>query len=901
MQLSSYRHLKHNNVKHLLKATKSYIVFFIVTVGSISWLASCSTEKTGWAHRTYHNTTAHYNGYFNAKELVRLKVKELNNEPEDFSDMLPIFKYPTEENLQNVIGDMDKAIEKCKRVISKHSIEKRGDQYVKWIDDTYLLMGRAHFYKQELPQAKEMFNYVSKKFKEEEIRYDALLWLGKTYVEDKNYQKAERILRLAEGEANFPDRLKREMYLTYADMFIKQGNYLLAITDIQRAIDLTDKRKEQARLYFILAQVYQELGERGEASFNFAKVVALNPSYDMIFYARIQRALSFSQDYGGKSEIRKELLEMLKDDKNIEFRDQIYYALAELEMADENEEEAIDYYNLSTRTSVSNDPQKGLSFLKLGDIYFEKPEYTFAQMYYDSAVTFMDNEHERYEDILKLSRNLNDLIEQLSTIERQDSLQKVASMSEEARLALIDDLIYQRKMEEEERRQRLENEKAFNENQANNSTGGNPGLPGSGNSNGDWYFYNPTAVGFGASEFKKIWGSRKNEDNWRRSNKSQEAPTNTPADEGGDDFFVNADGDTVQATNDWQDPNYYLKDLPLTDEAMELSDSLIVEAYNNLGLIYKEKLQDEPKAIEAFEALNKRYEMHHYLLTIYYRLYRMHSDLKHYTEADYYKNKILNDYPDSDYAKIIRDPESLQKDNEEEKEAKEFYTNVYENYFKRGFYSQTITSAEKGIQLFEGTSVEPKLRFIRAMSVGQDGGESAMREELEALAFKYKGKPIGKKAEEMLAALDELEKLEEQRRLEASKPKEEAAEANSPYSFEPSSNHNYIVLIPIQKVSSNNAQIAISNFNRSNFKSKDLNVSTVLLSSDTAMITIKSFKSAAEIKSYARAFKNDKLKLVQIHAANSPHFSISFNNYAIFYQRKSLAEYLSFYENNYAL
>lgn len=870
----------------------------LFAVGTTFWISSCSTEKTGWAHRTYHNTTSRYNGYFNAKELVRLKVKELDNEPEDFSKMLPIFKYPTEENLQNVIGDMDKAIEKCRRVISKHSIEKRGEQYVKWIDDTYLLMGKAHFYKQEFPKSKEMFNYVSKKFKQEEIRFDALLWLSKTYVEDKNYRKAERILRLAEGEAQFPERLKKEMHLSYADMFLKQGNYELAIADLQRAIDLTKKRKEKARLYFILAQMYQEMGQKGEASLTFAKVVALKPDYDMIFYARIQRALSFSQDYGGKAEIRAELLKMLKDDKNVEFRDQIYYALAELEMADDNQELAIDYYKESTITSVSNDPQKGLSFLKLGDIYFEKPEYVFAQMYYDSAVTFMNTEHERYDELLKLSQNLNDLIAQLQTIEQQDSLQKVAKMSEAERLALIDDLIYQRRIEEEEKREQFENQTAFNN---QNNAGGQPGLPGSGNGAGDWYFYNPTAKGFGASEFKKIWGSRKNEDNWRRSNKSQVAPTvTTNENEGGEDFFVNAEGDTVKVTNDWQDPNYYLKDLPLTEEALAQSDSSIVKAYYNLGLIYKEKLQDDPRAIEAFEELNKRFSDHEYLLTVYYRLYRMYDDLRQYSEADYYKNKILNEYSDSDYAKIIRDPESLKNENEQEIKAKAFYTRVYQNYYRRGYYSQTIKSAEEGIQLYAGTSVEPKLRFIRAMSLGQEKGEQGMREELKALAFKYKEDPIGKKAEEMLSALDDMKDLEAKRKKEAQQEQEvEEEKENSPYAYEPSGSHNFVVLVPIEKLSSNNAQIAISNFNRANFRTLDLNVSTVLLGSDTAMITVKSFKSAADIKSYVRAFKADKIKLAQIHAANAPGFPISFNNYAVFYQRKNLSEYLKFYNQNY--
>ncbi|MAX81964.1 MAG: hypothetical protein CL843_17515 [Crocinitomicaceae bacterium] len=855
---------------------------------------SCSTEKTGWAHRTYHNTTSHYNGYFNAKELVRLKVKELNEKPEDFNVLLPVFKYPTDEDLQSVTPDMSKAIEKCTRVISKHSIEKKGEQYVKWIDDTYFLMGRAHFYKKEYPKAKEMFTYVSKKFKEEEIHYDALVWLAKTYIEEKNYSKAERILRLAEGEPAFPERLKAEMHKTYADLFIRQENYQLAISDLKAAIDLTKKKKKKARLVYILAQLYQKSGERGMASDAFAQVVELNPDYDMEFYAKIQRALSFSQDWGGKEEIRAELLKMLKDDKNIEFRDQIYYALAELEMADENEEEAIDYYRQSTKASVSNDHQKGLSFYKLGNIFFEKPEYNYAQTYYDSAVTFLRTDFEGYDDLMKLSNNLNDLIAQLETIERQDSLQKVAKMPESARMELIEDLIYQRQLEEEEKQLQMENQMAFNQNQTTTTTL----TPGSGNGS-DWYFDNPTAAGFGAAEFKKNWGTRKNEDNWRRSNKTQVTVQNDEG-QGEEDlgFFVDENGDTIQVTNDWKDPNYYLKDLPLTEDAVIRSDSLIVEAYYKLGIIYKEKLSDSPKSIESLEALNKRFDEHKYIPVIYYRLYRLHDELSHYTEAEYYKNLILNQYPQSDYAKVIRDPESLKEDNMLEIAAAGYYNRIYNNYYRRGYYSQTVTSADEGIVKYKGTTIEPKLEYIRAMSIGQDQGKAAMVQELKALAEKYKGHPIGQKAEETLATLEELEKREAQEQVEAQQQKEET-KPESPYKFEPASQHNYIVLVPSKKLSSNNAQVAISNFNRASFKTKNLQVSSVLFTSDTTMITIKSFETAADIKSYTRAFENDKIKLAQIHASGAPIFAISLNNYAVLYQRKNVKEYLDFYNEHY--
>lgn len=882
-----------------MKHRISNFLFVSLAVGSLLSAPSCSTEKTGWAHRTYHNVTSRFNGYFNAKELLRLQMKQLKEEPEDFSKMLPVFRYPTEEQLQNVTGDMDKAIEKCKRVISKHSIEKRGDQYVKWIDDTYFVMGKAHFMKHEYPLAKEMFKYVSRKFKAEEIHYDALLWLAKTYIAEDNYTRAERILRLAEGEPAFPDRLDRNLHLTYADMYIQQENYDLAISDMQRAITLTKRRKEKARLYFILAQVYQEKGDRTLASTSFAKVIALNPNYDMMFYARINRALSFSQDYGKKEEIRKQLLAMLKDDKNIEFRDQIYYALAELEAADENEEQAIDYYRLSTEASVNNDPQKGLSFLKLGDIFFARPEYNYAQTYYDSAVTFLESTHERYSDLVKLSNNLNELINNLQTIEHQDSLQRVAQMPEKERLALIDDLIYQRKIEEEEKQLAMEAEMNANNNPsgsggAGGGRGPGVGMPGSGNSKPSWYFYNPTVKGFGASEFKKTWGSRKNEDDWRRSNKAQVASAAETPEDGGKDYYIDENGDTVRVTNDWQDPGYYLKDLPLTEEALERSDSLIVEAYYRIGILYKENLQDDPKSIETFEELNKRFPDHRHLLEVYYRLYRMHSDLKHYTESDRYKKLILDNYPNSDYAKIIIDPDALKRDNKLEKEAREFYTSVYETYYKRGFYTVAAREAEKGITLYAGTEVENKLRFIRAMSIGKDQGEAAMRQELKSLAEQLKGDPIAKKAEEVLAALDSVKALEQQRQEEKEKEKEKG-----PYTYDPNSAHNYLVLLPIQKLSSNNAQIAISNFNRANYNSNDLSVSSVLWSNDTALLTIKDFKTAQQAKSYEKGFVNNKLKLAQIHASGAQSFPISFNNYATFYQRKNIQEYLRFYNKHY--
>jgi len=272
----------------------------------------------------------------------------------------------------------------------------------------------------------------------------------------------------------------------------------------------------------------------------------------------------------------------------------------------------------------------------------------------------------------------------------------------------------------------------------------------------------------------------------------------------------------------------------------------------------------------------------------------MHDDLKQYTESEYYKNILLNNHPNSDYAKLIIDPNLLKESNKLEIDAAYFYNRVYNNYFKRGYYKQTIEEVNKGLQLYSGTEVDPKLQYLRAVSLGSEVGKEAMIEELKALEFKFKGKPIGKKSAETIAALQSLEKQKEEEKERIEEEKNQPKEEPSPYTFEPETNHNFIVLLPVKKLGSNQAKIALSNFNRSGFRSDDLKVSVVMLSSDTAMISVKSFDNYKGMKAYMTAFKADKIKLAQLKAAQPEYFAISFNNYAIFYQRKNLTEYLKF-------
>jgi len=862
----------------------------------------CSTEKTGWAHRTYHNTTSFYNGYFNAKELVKTSLETFEEQyEEDYTLLLPVFKYSDEVSAQGLLSDMDLAIEKCSKVINRHSIEKRNEEHVKWIDECYFLIGKANFYKLDYGKSRQFFEYVSKKYKSQETRYDAMVWLAKTFIQQENYEKAERILRLAEGNESLPERLLPEIRKVYTDLYIRQENYALAIPELQIAIQITKKKQDRIRLTYLLGQLYAEEGERQNASSAFKQVIAMHPDYKMLFYAKIQRALAYNTDIGGREEVRKELRKMLADEKYLEFRDQIYYGLAMMDRQEGNIPNTLENLQSSVDVSTTNTQQKGKSFLAMGEIHFQQKNYQKAQAYYDSCVSFLDPNYPNYDDIVLIADNLDDLVTQIIIIEEQDSLLMVVNMSENEREKLIAGLIQAKLEEEELRKQELEAEQfaadngdAFGASSLPPSPGG-AGPPGGSNK---WYFYNPTTVGFGAGEFKRIWGTRKNADNWRRSNKTQidplelEEQNEQDTASAGSSFIVDANGDTIEVSNDWEDPSYWLKGLPFSKEEQAAANDKLIEAYHELAIIYKEQLEDIPAAIETLLTMNQRFSPHKYQADSYYRLYRMYAELSDINKAEIYKNKILQEYPDSDFAKIIIDPEYFAKSDKTDKAATNYYDKTYE-YYNKGYFYQTILNCDYALEHFSESSLIPQFKLLKALASGQENGKDQLLAELRAVEAEYKEQEVGKKAAQLIKVLTS--------EPEAIKPPEEESveEEPSPYTFGPNSKHNFVVLLPEGKgnllVHKNN----ISDYNLRNYKVEGLKSRNMILKDGLHMVAIMSFNNIESGMAYLTNFSNNKDLLKDINDNNFPRFIISYNNYAVFYKRKDIDEYMEFFNKHY--
>lgn len=862
---------------------------------------ACSTKKTGWAHRSYHNMTSRYNGYFNAKEIIKFSLINLEkSHVENFDNLLPIYIYNNETAAQSLTADMDKAIEKCTKVIKRHSIEQRNKEHTKWIDNSYFVIGQANYLKGDNVLAKQFLDFVPKKYKEEDSKNDAFIWLAKTLYKDGNYEKAERILRMMENNSDLEKKQKAEIHKVYADMHIQRKDYQQAIPEIKNALQYIKRRWEKRRLTYLLGQLYKEEGERQNASAMFAAVIKMNPDYRMMFYAKIQQAMAYDNSFGGKDAVRNQLEKMLRDEKYIEFRDQIYYALAEIEHRDGNIEKTLELLKKSTQVSINNDQQKALSFLKMGEIHFKDQNYEPAQTNYDSCVAFLSSDYHRYDEVLRIAENLNDLITQIRIINREDSLQNLAKMPEKERDKIIAGLIQER-MEKEERMKAEYESKQFQD-ENDNPFGQNTAAPGPGLGGGapstKWYFYNPSTVGLGAAEFKRVWGSRKNEDNWRRSNKNQISFEEVKNEEQGElKYIINEKGDTVFFSTDWQEPSYYLKDLPLDEEALLASNKKMIEAYNELAMVYKEQLEDMPKSIETLETLNERFSPHIHQASAYYKLYRMYTDIGPGSKADEYKQKILSEFPNSDYAKLILDPDYFLKNQSENLELKALYEQTY-GYFNRGFYSQTVQNANQAIESYDDTLYIPKFKLLKALAIGKDMGKNEMIRELQKVQIEYEGKEAGIKAAELIAAIEsiELARLEEEKQA-----KEEAERINmpSPYSFEPNTKHNVIVISYGDNPTPVFVKNKIAGFNGSSFRMDGLQVSLLSMYNDTQMVVIKSFDNRKKAESYLQAFQKDNVRLKEVNEAKFPVFLISFNNFAVFYERKNIEEYLYFYQKNY--
>ena len=871
----------------------------IALAATMLLLAGCSTKRNTFTRRAFHNLTSHYNVYWNGEYSLMEGDKQLKqNVKDDYSKVLRVYNYGTKTEAMALNSQMDRALQKTSVCVQKHSMKFNGKERVRWIDDAYLVMAKAHFYKQDYIPARRTFDFVSTEFYYNDIALVSGMWLVKTYIATKQYSKAIALIEQLQSKSAGIKKLPKEFYrnfdLTVADYYIATKDYRKAIDYLKTGMNQTNDRDLRTRCMFILGQIYTELGDGKRATEWFKKVVKKNPPYEMLFEAKMNMAKMGSA--GNAKELYKMLNKMLNETKNEEYIDRIYFAMAELAMREGDVNKAISFYGESVKAAVANRNQRAQSALKVASILFERNEYEKAQAYYDTAVIAMDkNTFEGYDSILNISRTLNDLVLNLAVIRDQDSLLRVADMDSVERIKLIDkiiaDVIEQERIEKE--RQEYEEQLAMM-----GGAVGKTAVQDDGNKGG-WYFYNAAALRNGFNDFSKKWGMRKLEDNWRISDKRNIKNGGLSDDFGGFDSDEEDESDTISDVLTNHDRGFYLTDLPFTEEQKQEAHRRIAESLYNVGFIYFNNLSDYPHSIESYEKLDTRYPGNENELPAWYALYKMYKDEGDMAKSDDYKNRILSKYPDSSYANFILDPNYYKTLSDNNTQASALYTKTYEAY-QQGQYYRVRMNAERALELYAtDTALAPRFALLDAISRGRLETVDTMAYALLKLVRTYPASSIRNYAmtvleninEEYHLGLDLSGMIDSKGTVVEEKPK-------SPYVYSPASKHLVVIVFNPKKVRTEPLKVRISDFNKKEYRFKNFEVRNLMFNDELMLVSLSEFENEQEAKDYITSMFLTDYVFGGLDKTQYWVLPVSVENYGPFFKEKKVDEYKAFLEEN---
>ena len=898
---------------------KKYLYSSLILIGIIA-LTCCSTKKNTFRTRAYHNVTSRYNIYFNGREAYKKGVKTLeHNFKEPFNDILPVFYYKEKTLLSSISSDMDKAAEKSAKVIKEHSITAKPQskrpattprqkayyaqhEYNKWVDDSYLLMGKAFFYKSNYFDAQKNFQFLLNEYKGQPICYETNLWFARNKVEMGQYNEAREILdKLIEDEQYCPEKIRLACYPIYADICLQQKQYEETIHYLTIACDNTRKKKTRIRYKYIIAQLYQEIGDNMNASKYFDEVISMNPKYDIAFNAKINKATLYDGTSSSK-EVLNSLQKLLKDEKNKEYQDQIYFALANVYYADGNEEEAIDCYEKSIATSSSNSQQKAISYLSIGEIYYGYRKYIQAQPYLDSCMKFLPENYRNYNEIKTKSENLNALAKYAHGVEYEDSVQRIANMNAHERNLYIDKIIDKIHQQEEEKRQQDEIAN-MNSNLYNQEFGLNNQKV-----SGKWYFYNESVANFGKAEFIKRWGNRALEDNWRRSRKNSSANMFTETSNNEESGLEDADAEEKKKlVTDNKSREYYLQNLPLNDSLKTISTSNIENNMFYVGMTYMNLIHDNPFAITALEDFINRFPNSDYKPMVLYYLYGLYNGANNTSKANEAKSECIAKYPESNYAKALSDPDFQKNLKARDKQLEKEYADCYKSYM-RNEYTLINQRSRTLIAQNADSYLVPKFKLLLAMSMGKQNGTETLKKNLEAYAKEYPKTEEGEYAKRIVEYLNSnksnttfesaiIAQTNTSANVSAAPaPVEEEKEL---YVYEENVPHYFAICGKQEFIDFNRLKFNFINYNLDYFTNFNFEVEIKELNSKYAILLIKTLNTSKQAMSYLELIEYNPEIYEGIDKIFTSKFIISQKNLQTLTQDKDVDKYQKFFEEYY--
>ncbi|MDW3208799.1 MAG: methyltransferase [Reichenbachiella sp.] len=831
---------------------------------------------------SYHNMTAHYNAYFIALEHIKTIEQTIEDQYDwNYNLILPIFPQFDSTAASSFNDQIEDCIEKASLAIQRHKGSK-------WEDDSYVLVGKARFYSLDYQNAVETFKYVNTKGKDDNAKHEALVALMRTFIEYKESNNAIAVSDYLKKEKLNKKNLKN-LYLTRGYLYQKSGDYNNMVQNLIQAEDLITNFKERARINFIIGQVYQSLGFDGEAYNYYKQTLKNNPPYELSFYTKLNMAqvtqLAKTND---AKKVRKYFKKLLKDRKNEEFKDKIYYEMAKFEVRHGYLDQGIAYYNSSIRSSVNNNRQKAHSYLSLGKIYYDSlAEYKLAKLYYDSTLSVLPKDEAEYAEIEARQKILENFVEQYTIIQVNDSLLNLTNLPPDSLDRFLDAYIAQEEAAEMKRR---EEEKKRKRNAArlaaNNSSvfSQNTGGIGANNYEGTtWYFYNTAAVSRGKSEFKRVWGDRKLEDNWRRSNSTASISADDENEEPGPGGEKVSNKDSEEEEAEFKiDKSELLATLPQTAEDKQKLLDEIEEATYQLGKIYNFDLNEKHNSSETYESLFTRFPESEYRHEVLYLLYIIFKELENIPKSERYKNILLEEAPESIYAKIIINPNYRAESQAASEKLKLIYAQAYSSY-QSGNYQEAMGLINDGLREYPDNDFVDNMALLKILVQGKSESIYKYQYELNNFIATYSESELLPYADSLVTASEQY-----QINLVNSTRAKYIPKFEKPHFF-------IFVYQTDQELSDALPQY----FKTLIAEDSPLKIGNLILDEQYSMILISEFSDKETAITFNKEVETEKPAEKINKTGKFYNFVITKDNFNILYQTKELDTYLKFYRKNY--
>jgi tetratricopeptide (TPR) repeat protein len=763
-------------------------------------LTGCSTKKNTSQSRFWHSFTARYNTYYNGSQafIEGSQEKEKGNK-DNYTELLPLYTVGNKQSRTLGSGQFDRTIEKMEKAIKQHSIKAKPEwgksrrktpkdrewlgrkEYNPFLWKAWLLMGKAQFQKGAFDESAATFSYMSRLYQTQPLQNAiARAWLAKNYTELNWIYDAEDVIRnMSRDSIHY--RAVKDWDYTFADYYLKSGELDKAVPYLRKVIKHERRKTQKAREWFIMGQILTTLGRQEEAYKAFQHAIRQNPPYELEFNARIAQTEVMAQR-NGKGMISR-LKRMARNDNNKDYLDQVYYAMGNIYLQQGDTLKAIGAYEQGNEKATRSGIEKGVLLLRLGGLYWDKERYADAQRCYGTAIGLLDKERPDYEELSQRSKVLDELVPYTEAVHLQDSLQELAQMPEAERLKAIDRVIEalkKKEKEEREKEQEAEVERQLQKRGAAGNMNTNTPRPKTNTQqqqgNGQWYFYNPMAVNQGKQTFQRQWGQRQNADNWQRANQTVVNLANMENSESQDSQEVldslgnpvniattDSIANTETAANDSlaNDPHnreYYLAQIPFTDEQKTASDDIIKDGLFHSGVIFKDKLANYKLSEKNLLRLTNTYADYAQLDEVWYHLFLLYSLQGNTQLADNCLSHLKADYPESQWTILLSDPYFVENSRFGAHIEDSLYAATYDA-FRNDRHQEVQSNVQLATERFPLGENQPKFIFISGLSMLNDGDAKGCIEQLKLVVEKHPKSEVSEMAGMIIKGVQEGRKL----------------------------------------------------------------------------------------------------------------------------------------------